>query len=85
MAYRTGDIHIKELRKVLKKCKWRKAPGPDEVPMEIFKEMDTESMRGVLHILNQWWSEEAIEPEEAVYARVVLLYKKGDTSKMENY
>ena len=31
-----------------------------------------------------WWKEEEI-PEEMLRARVVMLYKKGDTSKYENY
>ena len=42
-------------------------------------------MRRVLGTLNQWWQQEKIEPEDALFARVVLLYKKGDTSNMDNY
>ena len=85
VRYDVGEIRLMELQKVVRKFKRRKSPGPDDVPMEIFKEMDEESLQSVLNILNQWWLAEKIEPEEALFARVVLLYKKGDTSKMENY
>ena len=34
--------------------------------------------------MNDWWNEEEI-PEEQLRARVVLIYKKGDASKYENY
>ncbi len=49
-----------------------------------FKEMDQESREDVLGILNMWWREENM-PEEMLRARVVLLYKKGDTNKYANY
>ena len=34
---------MKELNAVIKKLKRRKAPGPDEIPTEILKEMDEEN------------------------------------------
>ena len=46
--------------------------------------MDDGSLEHVLGILNSWWKTEEI-PTEALRARVVSIYKKGDTSKMENY
>ena len=52
--------------------------------MELFIEMDNETLEGVKDLLNQWWKEEDI-PTETLKARVVLIYKKGDTSKYENY
>ena len=52
--------------------------------MELFKEMDDESMEGIKELLNKWWKEEDI-PADTLKARVVPIYKKGDTSKYENY
>ena len=52
--------------------------------MELFKEMNEDSLTQVLQILNEWWRDENI-PEETLRARVVMIYKKGDTSKFENY
>ncbi len=43
-----------------------------------------EEAREIREPLNQWWREEEI-PEEELRARVVMIYKKGDTSKYENY
>ncbi len=46
--------------------------------------MDEEAREEIRELLNQWWREEEI-PEEELRARVVMIYKKGDTSKYENY
>ncbi len=59
-------------------------PWPDEVPTEVFKEMGDEGLEEIRGILNDWWREVEV-PEEQLRARVVLIYKKGDTSKYENY
>ncbi len=82
--YRTCEIEIWEIKAIIRKLKRRKAPGPDEVPTEVFKEMGEEGLEEIRGILNDWWKEEDI-PEEQLRARVVLIYKKGDTSKYENY
>ena len=52
--------------------------------MEIFQEMNNECLQEIANLLNQWWTEEDI-PIETLKARVVLIYKKGDTGKYENY
>jgi len=82
--YDTNEIHIDELKNICKQLKRRKAPGPDEVPTELLKEMDEENLNRVLVLLNTWWREENIE-EEDLKARVVLIFKKGDSNKFENY
>ena len=35
-------------------------------------------------MLNKWWNDEQI-PEEALRAKVILIFKKGDSSNLENY
>ena len=85
LGINTSDITMKELLSIIKKFKRRKAPGPDEIPMEVFKEMNRANLEEVLNILNQWWNEEEI-PEEELQARVVWIFKnKGSTSDVENY
>ena len=72
------------MKNTLNKFKNRKAPGPDEVPMEIFKEL-TEVKRDILReTLNEWWIHEKV-PEEQLKARVVLIFKKGDSSDWANF
>ena len=67
-----------ELAYAVRRPKRRKAPGPDEIPIEFFKEVNDDNRKKVLEILNLWWEEESV-PEEALRARVVLIYKNGDT------
>ena len=69
--YNTEEITMEEIWETIKKFKRRKAPGPDEIPMELFQEMDNTSMEGIRELLNKWWQEEDI-PIETLKARVVL-------------
>ena len=46
--------------------------------------MNDKNLNVILGIINGWWEQEQI-PDEAMNARVVLIYKKGDTSLCENY
>ena len=70
--YQTEEITLEELRETIKKFKRRKATGPDEIPMEAFKEMDDENLQKIVDLLNEWWENENI-PEETLEARVVLI------------
>ena len=65
--YEVGRITYDELKVVIKKLKRHKTPGPDEVPIEVFKEMSRRQLTKVLEILNEWWEEEDM-PEEALLA-----------------
>ena len=75
---------MKELKAAIKKLKRRKATGPDEIPTEILKELQEHNLIPVLELLRHWWNTEDI-PEEELTARIVLIYRKGDTNKFENY
>ena len=46
--------------------------------------MADDSLQLLLDTLNKWWREEDI-PEEELKARVVLIYKKGNTANQDNY
>ena len=46
---------MEELEKNLKKMKRNKTPGPDEITMEVFKDMDEGNREYVLEIINEWW------------------------------
>lgn len=69
---------------LIKKLKRRKALGPDDVPVEFFKELDDEGMTQLLEIINQWWVTEEID-DEIMKARVVLIFKKGGRENLANY
>ena len=73
-----------ELEEVIRNLKRRKAPGPDEIPTETLKEMNGQQRKKILQLIKRWWINEDMGEEE-LRARVVLIYKKGDTNKFENY
>ena len=75
---------MEELELVIKKVKRRTAPGPDEMPTEVLKELGAECSEMVLELLNIWWRAEETQ-EDMLRARVVLIFKKGDTSNYEDY
>jgi hypothetical protein len=75
---------IDELIKAIRKLKRRKTPGPDEVPIELFKELDEAALISILQIINQWYQEASV-PTEILQARVVLIFKKGDKANLANY
>ena len=75
---------MKELRTILKKFKNHKAPGPDRVTVEMFKQLTINNLDIVLHMLNECWENERI-PQCMTEANVASLFKKGDTQNLANY
>ena len=71
LGIKEGTVEMSELIRVIKKPKRRKSAGPDEVPVEFLKEMDTANLQKILDILNTWWDGEHI-PEEVLLARIVF-------------
>ena len=69
-------ISMEELLWAIRKLKRNKAPGPDGVPTECYKDMHEDQLKFVLEIINNWWAGAPIETE-ATRAQVILLFKKG--------
>ena len=84
LGINTDEIKMAELMEAIRKMKRGKTPGPDGVPLEVFKELHEEQLQIVLDTLNAWWRDEQI-PDEAVRARVVLIFKKGDKFDLSTY
>ena len=80
----TSQFEFQEFDKALKSMKNNKQPGPDGLIMELFKWMSKEKQELIVGILNKWWIQQAA-PEEVFLARVVSIYKKGDTDQPSNY
>ena len=76
LPYCMTDITAQEIRAHVTRLKKQKAMGPDEVPMETFKELDEESMQLVAKVFNYWWNQEYIS-KEYLRATVCLIFKKG--------
>ena len=79
-----ADINMDELFWAIRKLKRNKAPGPDNIPIEFFKEMQEPQLQIILELINKWWNGEPI-PAELTQAQVILLYKKGDKNNLANY
>lgn len=50
-----GEITLEEIKYRLKKFKRRKAPGPDDIPMEVFLEMGDDNLEVIKRTPNEWW------------------------------
>ena len=82
--FNENEITIEELNAVLKKSKNKKAPGPDNLPMDYLKMLDEENRKELLKTFNSWFNKRHIESELAE-ANIATLYKKGDTKLISNY
>ena len=77
-------ISEKELKDTIKRLKWRKSLGPDEIPNELFIEADSETRRTLLHIINKVHKSENI-PISWLEGEIKRLYKgKGTKGKCSN-
>ena len=75
---------IEELNEAIKLSKNNKQPGPDNITMELLKWLDHENRNLLLILFNKWWIHQNAPPE-VFLARVVPIFKKGDTDNASNY
>ena len=61
-----------------------KAPGPDDIPAELFKWLDEQSRKTILEIINECWRTETLI-KDMNDARLAIIYKKGGTDLPQNY
>ena len=73
LPFDLGPISMRELVAALRKAKNHKAPGPDEIPVELFKYLNDENKEALLSVLNDWWSLERI-PSVFLNAQVVSIF-----------
>ena len=84
LGFNTSDFTLDELNFASRKANNNKAAGPDEITAELFKFLNPQNRTCVLDIINEWWSSETI-PAAQLRARVVTIFKKGDTQNIANY
>ena len=72
LPYNNEPITVEELDKIIRRFKRRKKPGPDALPMEIYKELNKELKTKLLYELNVWWKSREVN-EEQLKATVVLI------------
>ena len=81
---RIDKIDLDEIKRVLKKMKNNKSPGPDTIPIEFFKWLNDDALFFIAELLNQCWKNDIL-PTELEEANVVTLYKKGNVEDPANY
>ena len=72
---------MKELRLIIKRFKRRDAPEPDEVPIEVCKELNKEGLGQLLGLLSILWKEEEELPTDVCKARIALTFEKGTSNQ----
>ena len=77
------DISMQEVKLCVSQLKSGKAPGPDRVPIEQYKNNNT-AITELHHVLLQMWREEQI-PEDFVLGEMLNLYKRKDKNNRANY
>ena len=79
-----SDFTLVELDYVLCRVKKNKMAGNDGIPGELYKWLDDENKKLLLHAANVCLRQGTMDPHH-LNAVVVSIYKKGDASKLENY
>ena len=75
---------IKEVRATCKKTARRKAPGPDELPGEIYRSFLNLLAPKILEVLNEARTSGKLPPS-FMQGQICILYKKGARSDIRNY
>ena len=75
-----GPFTIEELNQAIDTLQPNKAGGPDELIIELFKDMDDDNRHSLLNLYNEIYECTHI-PEHFNEALVVQLYKSGKTSE----
>lgn len=78
------EITIDEVEAALKEMKNNKAPGDDELPIEAVKKGGEVMLQAVTALFNKCLEQEKVA-ESWTNAEVVLIHKKGDKAKIDNY
>jgi len=80
----TSPIVVSEIVSILNKLKPNKCPGPDQIKNEWLKACAEPIAKVIVSIFNEILTENVI-PEQWCESEIILLFKKGDKKKMENY
>jgi len=78
------DVMANEVMHALKQMKDGKAPGKDEIPIELIKEAGYETCVEIAKLFTKCLKKREV-PEDWNSAIIILLHKKGDKSDLNNY
>lgn len=78
------EITLSELELTLKSLKNAKAPGPDTLAGEFYKNLDARWQKSLLTLFNKTLTEEKT-PESWAQTKICMIHKKGDRKDPNNY
>lgn len=78
------EIGIEELESALTSLKNKKAVGDDQIPTELLKKCDSNTLDELRKIFNEILKSEII-PQEWLCSTIILFFKKGDRMELKNY
>lgn len=78
------DITLDELMKAMDRSACNKAPGPNGIPIEFYKNLTNNMKIAILNAFNKIY-EEGIIPESYLKAIIFPIFKKGDKNEPSNY
>lgn len=82
--YEEVDIAMEEMEAAMKRMKNGKAPGDDELPVEIFKQSGVDGLKWLRRVMNTAWNTGQV-PEDWSKAIICPIYKKGEKTDCGNY
>src|ERR1700761_844966 len=78
------DVTEEEVKAALNEMKNKKAPGDDDIPIEAIKEGGETLLSAITTLFIKCLEQEQI-PKAWENAVIILIHKKGDITKLENY
>ena len=73
-----------ELTKAMKRIEPGKAPGPDNVPLELLNSAGPALKSRLMVLLIQIWNSDSVPPNFK-HANIITIFKKGDRMSCGNY
>jgi hypothetical protein len=78
-------ISLEEIRLATRQMKNRKAPGPDGLPVEVFKLLPELAEYWLTPLFNDILKGRVILSKEDLESTITLIFKKGDPNLLKNY
>jgi len=78
------ELTIEDVEKAARKLKNSTAAGTDGIHLELIKDRGNKLLNRIYELVRQIWEEERI-PEEWKETIIVLIHKRGDRDKCQNY
>ena len=81
-----GAIKEEEVKAIIRKLKWNKAAGRDDLPAEFWKAIERNAyiVQWFAKFCTTCWQGQEI-PQEWRIANVACIFKKGDSNNLRNY